>query len=906
MRVKIPELFVAAFVVAVFLSSAVSSQQIECSKIAGPSGQGDCSVGSCRAGVCTYFRYPSLTHVSGYCSCVTVSSSTTTTQPPCYYERKTGGCLGDCRKGYVCLPAGQYECSCQTTTTTLPYSCYYDTGLSKCVGTCRGGLSCVEVAARQCACSMSQTTTTQRQVTTTTRRTTTSTTLHLWTAGDLLKNLTFSTTTTLKYVTATTPTVVAAVPWALLDDDNDSVMNGNDDCQGTPQGTAVFDDGCGCVETDNGMTPYEKGSCKQTVPKQTTTTVKGSPGLPAAPSLQKSAAAMALEDRCLNNATLLEYYCNESQRRASRNVTCPIGCAEGACVCNDGDGGLVYNETGVFTIKLGGGGGSGSSSSGGHVTTLGGQMVVLQGTPYASQLSQPSNVLATVGIPMGDYCVSDTVLKEFYCDGNGSIRSLNHVCSDACQDGRCVAVPNVNLLFVPVNWNGNQASFNTAVQTQTDFFVNAIPLKDCPDEIRIVKLNLTDGMSAADFDCYTGSVQSHVDGLGINRADYDVVVGLTNRKTCGNIVGRSNGADTVWVYSGYDSVGAHELGHIYGLADQYCSNQAGSSDGRCNDGDVQGDGAATGDYNYLDASGPYNCPPNGGTDSNGKNCCNFYDDLYNHKWINCTGTSYSICCLGNRHTAGGGRSIMSFADVDVFTPGARAFDGHDKAHLATVPQLKCGNTMLMYLPLLQLVMSDTSTLSDESEAAEPGEPEDSGAAVGYSSNLSTGKVVIVDLNVSKEGKVSENEVTLRDGRPTMKPSVSGDYHLMAVDRGGGELWSALFDLYFDYEGPVEFGKDYSDVQYMSRQVSYRIPYFPQMREVRLYHNGREIYRKTLDFCVADGVCDAATENAQTCPADCRQTTQTTQKASGEGGTSCIPLLLAPLAALASLAAKTRL
>ena len=69
-----------------------------------------------------------------------------------------------------------------------------------------------------------------------------------------------------------------------------------------------------------------------------------------------------------------------------------------------------------------------------------------------------------------------------------------------------------------------------------------------------------------------------------------------------------------------------------------------------------------------------------------------------------------------------------------------------------------------------------------------------------------------------------------------------------------------------------------------------------------YHNGREIYRKTLDFCVADGVCDA-TENARTCPADCRQTTQTTQKASGEGGTSCIPLLLAPLAALASLAAK---
>ena len=47
---------------------------------------------------------------------------------------------------------------------------------------------------------------------------------------------------------------------------------------------------------------------------------------------------------------------------------------------------------------------------------------------------------------------------------------------------------------------------------------------------------------------------------------------------------------------------AHELGHIYGLGDEYCSNQAGSTDSRCNDGDSQGDGATTGDVNWLDAA----------------------------------------------------------------------------------------------------------------------------------------------------------------------------------------------------------------------------------------------------------------------------------------------------------------
>ena len=469
-------------------------------------------------------------------------------------------------------------------------------------------------------------------------------------------------------------------------------------------------------------------------------------------------------------------------------------------------------------------------------------------------------------IVMSDYCVSDTILKEFYCDGEGNIKSLNHVCPGACKDGRCVEVPNIKLLFVPVMWAGNKASFDNKTQTQVDFFINAIPLKDCPDKVQIDKLNLTQNLAAAGFDCNNApqSVLDHVNGLGINAADYDVVVGLTDSKPCGNWVGWSNGNDAIWVTTIYASVAAHELGHIYGLVDEYCSNLAGSVDHRCNDGGAPHGGT---DPNYLDETAIEYCPPDGSVPAVGNRCCNW------DAGHNCTIKNYGPCCLGNKNSAGG-RSIMTFADVDLLAAGAgtRAFDKHDKEELATQTQLKCGNPLLMFSGLAKLAHPMFAAVSDESGSA----TEDSGSgsdtetpAVGYSENLTSGNVVIVDLNVSKEGRVSENMVILREGRPTITLGKKGDYNLVVVDANGTLLWSALFDLYFDYDGPVVDGVDYSDAQFNSRQVNYRVPYYPEMKEAKLYHNGAKVYSRELDFCVEDGTC-GATETAETCPEDCKK------------------------------------
>jgi len=244
--------------------------------------------------------------------------------------------------------------------------------------------------------------------------------------------------------------------------------------------------------------------------------------------------------------------------------------------------------------------------------------------------------------------------------------------------------PKLRLLFVPLRWQGTQNAFEAEVRAQVNFFLDEVPLNACRDRVLVRTLDVATqnfaGFTCSARDCAVGSIRSFVrEQLHIEPAHYDIIVGLAETTPCSPLGGCSNGTDTIWVTSEEDSIVAHEVGHIYGLEDQYCSNQAGSTDDRCNDGDVQGDGAATGDVNWLDASAPCDCPPDGSNDSGGSPCCNF--DA-NHS---CASVGYGVCCYGNKNSSGG-RSIMSYANA----PGPRRFDTHSIAHLSTIPQLNCG------------------------------------------------------------------------------------------------------------------------------------------------------------------------------------------------------------------------
>jgi len=385
----------------------------------------------------------------------------------------------------------------------------------------------------------------------------------------------------------------------------------------------------------------------------------------------------------------------------------------------------------------------------------------------------------------------------------------------------------LKLLFVPLNWANTQAAFDTQVDTQINFFINTIPLSACPEEISITKLDVAT-QNYAGFACGTASIKTFVTGLGINTADYDIIVGLVEDSPCPPTAGQSNTVDTIWVETDYDSVTAHEIGHIYGLEDEYCSNQAGSTDERCNDGgvpaDYDGDGVTPpADINYLHSEyvvHPCDCPPDGSDDSSGNPCCN---TTY---WDNCTTKNYGICCRGNYNSAGG-VAIMSYANAEIRFPGLRDYDEHSKAHFATIPDLNCH--------------SPTKPLSTQ----------------------------LIDLNIIiyPDDTVVEDKMILRYGRPTRYYQKGEDYKLTVVDEGGKVLWSQTFNIYFDYNGPVYEDVDYSEIKYTDFPFSYRIPYTRGMYKLVLHHKDEAIFSNILNFCNNDEVCDT-TETYLTCPEDC--------------------------------------
>ena len=392
--------------------------------------------------------------------------------------------------------------------------------------------------------------------------------------------------------------------------------------------------------------------------------------------------------------------------------------------------------------------------------------------------------------------------------------------------------PYVKLLFVPLNWTNTQAAFDTQADTQINFFINAIPLSACPEEIAIAKLDVStqnfNTFSCSSFNCGVGSISPFVSGLGINVADYDIVIGLIESSPCPPIAGCSNGTDTIWVETEYDSVAAHEIGHIYDLEDEYCSNQAGSTDERCNDGgvpdDYDGDGTVPpADINRLHTDHtihPCDCPPDGSNDSSGDPCC---DTAF---WSDCSVRNYGICCRGNYNSTGG-VAIMSYANAEDRFGGVRAFDEHSRAHFASIPDLNCHSP--------QLPLSDL--------------------------------LVDFQILIDRDGNVKADKTILRYGRPTRYYQTGKDYALVANDKSGKTVWYQRFDIYFDYYGPVYEDIDYSKIKYDVVSFHYKIPYKSSMQNLALYHKGQKLFSKDLNFCNNNKICDS-TETYFSCPNDC--------------------------------------
>jgi hypothetical protein len=398
-----------------------------------------------------------------------------------------------------------------------------------------------------------------------------------------------------------------------------------------------------------------------------------------------------------------------------------------------------------------------------------------------------------------------------------------------------VRVFKLKILALPMRWNSDQESFDNEVDNQLDYFIDSIPLNKCRETVLIKKLNVSNqnfrNFTCSRFDCGVDSIKPFIESLGINPRDYDIISGFIYSSFCPPIAGCSNNVDTIWVTTTYDSVLAHEIGHLYNLEDEYCSNQAGSSDSRCNDGDIQRDGSLTGDVNYLDATLPFDCPPNGTKDSTGSPCCN---TIIGGMLRKCSAVNYGICCYGNKHTANSnGICIMSYADA----PSPRKFDNHDMEYLNMFSDLNCENKSVM------------QTLSNFNVNSE-----------------SSNQVIDVNLDVYRNDTVIENFVILMDGVPS-KYYQSGDYKIKILDNSNEVIFNQSLIMFFDYDGPVVSTENYSSIIYEKITLSYKIPYDVNMHKIELYHNENKIYSKILNFCNNNTICENF-EIHLTCPNDC--------------------------------------
>jgi len=279
---------------------------------------------------------------------------------------------------------------------------------------------------------------------------------------------------------------------------------------------------------------------------------------------------------------------------------------------------------------------------------------------------------------IGTGCVYDT--SECVADiATGAVAEVHNDRDDDCDgyidDEQCDGQDNdgdglvdedvgsclLKILFVPLCFDGTQQEFEAAVTRQMDFFMGSLSLTDCAKHInnfvmKVSDVNLPCPTGANDPICYDEVnrwyEQAKTAAAAVPGADprnFNEIVALTNKDICGRIEGLNNNGGFIWSQPNADLVVAHELGHYFGLADEYCSVAAGGPS-PCNSADSP---------NFLGTDLGCDPAPDG--------CCEHCD-------------GYSVCCKGNQNPLGG-RCIMSYANA----PGPRAYCERCLAQLTTPP-----------------------------------------------------------------------------------------------------------------------------------------------------------------------------------------------------------------------------
>ena len=118
------------------------------------------------------------------------------------------------------------------------------------------------------------------------------------------------------------------------------------------------------------------------------------------------------------------------------------------------------------------------------------------------------------------------------------------------------------------------ASFNSVVDNQITFLVNHIPLKTCPDKVKAIRINSSCTVNVpSDWDtCYAdaGRILNDIgDCAKATGQKYDYVIGLSSVNLCAGRGFTSITAPYIYLAGDEPRKTTHELGHQWGLGDEY-------------------------------------------------------------------------------------------------------------------------------------------------------------------------------------------------------------------------------------------------------------------------------------------------------------------------------------------------
>jgi hypothetical protein len=236
------------------------------------------------------------------------------------------------------------------------------------------------------------------------------------------------------------------------------------------------------------------------------------------------------------------------------------------------------------------------------------------------------------------------------CPTGQECRTENYVTGSSDCEGACCKCTEINykfrVLFVPMDWSGDmtapaeQEKFVASLNTLKTSMAAKIPLASCPDKLRMdysfsvcsagfpsdSQTLLTEQDQAnlqnrpSKYDQALDACKQALDASLVNGADN--IVYVSDKNLAGNIGGQSTkNSNVIWVDEFYDSkagdVILHELGHTWGLADEYFDGCACSGFNPCHNplsaayygGDPYGASGMQMYSPYCQTTGQSQCPP---------------------------------------------------------------------------------------------------------------------------------------------------------------------------------------------------------------------------------------------------------------------------------------------------------